>query len=73
MLIAKRKLRHYFGSHSVTVVFSFPLGEVIQNKEATGMISKWTLELMGQRITYVLQTAIKSQVLTDFIAEWTKI
>ena len=29
VLITKRKLRHYFESHPVTVVTSFPLGEVI--------------------------------------------
>ena len=31
VLIAKRKLCHYFGSHLVTVVTSFPLDEVVQN------------------------------------------
>ena len=31
VLIAKRKLRHYFESHLVTVVTSFPLSEVVQN------------------------------------------
>ena len=31
VLIAKRKLRHYLESHLVTVVTSFPLGEVVQN------------------------------------------
>ena len=31
VLITKRKLRHYFESHPVTVVTSFPLGEVIQS------------------------------------------
>ena len=31
VLIAKRKLRHYFESHPVTVVTSFPLGKVVQN------------------------------------------
>ena len=31
VLITKRKLRHYFESHPVTVVTSFPLGEFIQN------------------------------------------
>ena len=31
ILIAKRKLHHYFESHPVTVVTSFPLGEVVQN------------------------------------------
>jgi len=31
ILIAMRKLCHYFESHPVTVVTSFPLDEVIQN------------------------------------------
>ena len=31
VLFTKRKLRHYFESHLVTVVTSFPLGEVVQN------------------------------------------
>ena len=73
VLIAKRKLHHYFESHPVMVVMSFPLGEVIQNQDATGRIVKWALELMGQGISYAPQTAIKSQVLADFIAKWTNI
>ena len=52
ILIAKRKLRHYFESHPMTVVTSFPLGEVIQNQDAMGRITKWALELMGQGIAY---------------------
>jgi hypothetical protein len=31
------------------------------------------LELMGQNITYTPHSAIKSQVLTGFVAEWTEI
>ena len=31
ILIAKRKLRHYFESHPVMVMTSYPLGEVVQN------------------------------------------
>ena len=31
VLIPKRKIRHYFESHPVIVVTSFPLDEVIQN------------------------------------------
>jgi len=31
ILIVKRKLRHYFESHPVMVVTSFPLGKVVQN------------------------------------------
>ena len=57
----------------MTVVTSFPLNEVIQNRDATGRIAKWALELMGQGISYAPQMTIKSQVLADFIAEWTEI
>ena len=52
ILLAKRKLCHYFESHLVMVVMSFPLGEVVQNQDATGRIAKWALELMGQGIAY---------------------
>jgi hypothetical protein len=42
------------------VVTSFPLGEVVQNRDATGRIAKWALELMGEGITYVPRNAIRS-------------
>ena len=50
VLITRRKLRHYFESHQVTVMMSFPLGEVVQNQDATGRIMKWALELMGLQV-----------------------
>ena len=60
VLIAKMKLRHYFESHPVMVVTSFPLGEVVQNQDDTGRIVKWALEMMGQGISYASRTTIKS-------------
>jgi ribonuclease HI len=72
VLIVNRKLRHYFDSHHITVVNDNGLGEVIHNREATGKIAKWAMELMGQDISYAPRTAIKSQVLADFVAEWTE-
>ena len=38
-----------------------------------GRTAKWALELMDQGITYTSRTTIKSQVLADFIAEWTEV
>jgi ribonuclease HI len=73
ILMTKRKLRHYFDAHPITVVSKYPLGVVIQNSEAEGRIAKWALELMGQNITYSPRSAIKSQVLAYFVDEWTKI
>ena len=49
------------------------LGEVVQNHDATGRVAKRTTELIGCHITYVPRMAIKSQVLADFITEWTKV
>jgi hypothetical protein len=63
-------LRHYFESHPVTVVSSFPLGEIIQCREASGRIAKWAVEIMGETISFAPRKAIKSQVLADFMAEW---
>jgi ribonuclease HI len=73
ILMTKRKLRHYFDAHPITMVSKYPLWEVIQNPEAEGRIAKWALELMGQNILYAPRSAIKSQVLADFVAEWTEI
>ena len=46
VLITKRKLCHYFESHPVTIVTSFPLDEVVQSQDAMGRTAKWALELM---------------------------
>jgi ribonuclease HI len=54
----------------MTVVSSFPLGEIIQCREASGRIAKWVVELMGETISFAPRKAIKSQVLADFLAEW---
>jgi ribonuclease HI len=71
VILTRRKLRHYFESHPVTVVSSFPLGEIIQCCEASGRIAKWAVELMGKTLSFAPRKAIKSQALADFLAEWT--
>jgi hypothetical protein len=71
VVLAQRKLRHYFEAHPVTVVSSFLLGEIIRNLDAAGRIAKWSVELMGETLAYTPRKAIKSQILADFVAEWT--
>ena len=53
IVLARRKLRHYFESHPVTVVSSFPLGEIVHNQEASGRIAKWAVELMGEALSFM--------------------
>ena len=65
--MASRKLKHYFQGHPITVVSSAPLGDIIQNREATGRIAKWAIELGPHGLKYTPRTAIKSQALMDFI------
>ena len=45
--MATRMLLYYFTNHEVMVITSYPLREVIRNRDATSRISKWALELMG--------------------------
>jgi len=46
------------------------LGEIAHNREVTGRIAKWSVELMGETLTYAPRKVVKSQILADFIAEW---
>jgi hypothetical protein len=48
------------------------LGEILNNREATGNIAKWAIELSMYGIVYKPRTTIKAQALSDFVAEWTK-
>ena len=49
-----------------------PLNDIINNRDAIGRIAKWAIELLSFDITYKPRRAIKSQVLADFIVEWTE-
>jgi hypothetical protein len=71
IVLTRHKLCHYFEGHPMAVVSSFPLGEIARNWEASGRIAKWMVKLMGETLSYVPRKAIKSQVLADFLAEWT--
>jgi hypothetical protein len=60
LLIASRKLRHYFQAHKIVVPSSFPLGEIIRNHDANGRIIKWLVELGEFEIKFCPRQAIKS-------------
>jgi len=71
VVMASRKLRYYFHSHKIKVPTSFPLQDIFENKEASGRIGKWATKLVEHTIDFVPKIAIKSQILAEFIADWT--
>ena len=73
VFMASRKLKQYFLGHPITVVSSAPLGDIIQNREATCRVAKWAIELGPHGLKYMPQTTIKSQALVDFINDWTEL
>jgi hypothetical protein len=71
VIMAVRKIRHYFEAHKVTVLTDQPLNDIFINKEASYKNAKWVIELSEHTIDFGKRSAIKSQVLVDFVADWT--
>ena len=65
-----KKVAHYFSDHSITVVSDAPLSEILHNRDATGRVAKWAIELLPLDIKFEAKKAIKSQAIADFLAEW---
>jgi hypothetical protein len=70
MYMATKKLKHYFEAHEMKVVFAAPVSEIINNKHASGRISKWAINLAPYTPHYETRDAIKSQALADFLVDW---
>ena len=60
VLLISCKLGHYFQAHKITVPSTFPLGEILHNREAIGRISNWAIELDAFDIRFIAQTTVKS-------------
>jgi ribonuclease HI len=50
-----------------------PISEIIGNKDASGRIAKWAIELSPYTPQYDKRDTIKSQVLADFFIDWAEI
>ena len=68
LVTAARKLKPYFQAHMVVVLTDKPLQRVMSNP---GQLALWAIELSEFNIQYRPRTAIKGQVIADFIAEFT--
>ena len=71
LVIAARKLRPYFQAHTIEVPTEFPMKQVLHKPETSGRLMKWVIELCEFDIRYMPKTAIKGQILADFVMEFT--
>ena len=75
IVVAVKKLRHYFETHTVVVMTNYPVICVLRRPELTARMSKWPIALSAYDIQYRPRTAIKSQklVVADFSPELEKL
>jgi hypothetical protein len=58
--------------HKINVVSSFPLGEILHIRDTVGRNVKWSVELGEFDLEFCPWQTIKSQILADFVSEWTE-
>jgi hypothetical protein len=69
VIMTARKLRHYFEGHMIRVISNQPLIDLFANREASTRIIKWGPELLEYIVDFERRSAIKSQVLADFVVD----
>ena len=71
LIIASRKLRHYFQAHVINVMTDHLLKKAMNKLEAVGRLIQWAVKLSEFDIKYQPRHAKKAQALADFIVEFT--
>ena len=71
LIMASKKLRHYFQAHVINVMTNHPFKKVMNKLEAAGQLILWAIKLSEFDIKYQPRNAIKAQALADLIAEFT--
>nr|GEV49155.1 reverse transcriptase domain-containing protein [Tanacetum cinerariifolium] len=69
LLHLSRRLRRYFEAHPVKVIRDQPIKQILNKPEVSGKLAKYAVELGVYNITYIPRTAVKGQILDDFINE----
>nr|XP_025703181.1 uncharacterized protein LOC112803948 [Arachis hypogaea] len=71
LVITARRLRPYFQSHTIIVRTNQPLRQILTKPELAGRMIKWSIELSEFDIQFQPRSALKAQILADFISELT--
>ena len=71
LVTATQKLKPYFQAHTIIILTDKPLRRAMSSPEAARWMALWAVELSEFDIRYYPYTAIKGQMVADFIAEFT--
>jgi hypothetical protein len=69
LLIASRKLCHYFQGHLIKVVTDRPLETILRKPNVTERVAEWAVELQPFEISFETTKVIKSKALAKFTTE----
>ena len=72
LITAARKLKPYFQAHTIVVLTDQPLKRAMSSPEAAGRMALWAIELSEFDVQYHPRTAVKGQIVADFIVEYTQ-
>ena len=71
LVTVAQRLKPYFQAHTIVVLTDKPLRKAMSSPEAVGRMALWAVELSEFNIQYRPRTAVKWQVVAEFIAEFT--
>lgn len=69
LVFTAKRLHWYFQAHPIAVITDQPIKQFISKLDASGRLQKWRVLLGEHNISYRLRTAVKGQILADFIIE----
>jgi hypothetical protein len=68
--MSARKLHYYFEAHTICVLTNQLLNDIFGNRDSSSWISKRVMELSEYVVDFEKRSAVKSQIMADFVAEW---
>jgi hypothetical protein len=64
-----KEARHYFEAHTIRVLIKQPQHEIFRNRDNSRRIGKWATELSEYIVDFEKLSAIKLQILANFMAD----
>ena len=69
LLVASRKLQHYFQGHPIKVVSAYPLERVLRSPNSAGRVAEWNIKLQAFQLEFNTTMVVKGAALADFVAK----